>query len=152
VFEDVELRGKQHSPIGTNKKTGKRSIFPDKKQIARKEALRSQLDQIGTWPVPPAGVPVAISAHLLYPFPKSWSQRKTAEMRARFEAGEDLPKTTRPDLDNMVKELIDAITSDKRWTSPILADDNVVWSLDVCKVFHDRSTCDALVILKWGDK
>ncbi len=60
-------------------------------------------------------VSVSIPSKVIFwmPMPKGWSQKKKREM-------EEMPHTVRPDLDNMLKALIDSV-----WPE----EDGMVWSL-----------------------
>lgn len=69
--------------------------------------------------VPEGGARVRFSI----PMPKSWSKKKKSEM-----AG--LPHQVRPDVDNLLKALLDAV----------YGDDSVVWDIRVTKIwgYHGR--------------
>ena len=71
----------------------------------------------------PYSGPVAVRIHLCYPFRRSERTRVVAD-------GLEIPHDRRPDLDNLCKGLIDALTTAQIWR-----DDGQISDLDVSKVW-----------------
>lgn len=69
----------------------------------------------------PFSGPVAVRIHLCYPFRRSERKRVVAD-------GMEIPHDRRPDLDNLCKGLIDALTTAQVWK-----DDGQIASLDASK-------------------
>jgi len=78
--------------------------------------------------VPEAG------AHIVFhiPMPKSWSAKKKLEMNGQ-------PHTQKPDLDNLIKALLDAI----------YGDDSVVWSISAEKRWARRGKIEIIAGPSW---
>lgn len=66
------------------------------------------------------GVELPLAARIVFhvPMPRSWSATKRARMAGK-------PHDSKPDIDNLVKGLLDAV----------LLDDKKVWRLDVTKLW-----------------
>ena len=73
------------------------------------------------------GMRVGEMVELLFvvPMPKSWSKRKRAEM-------DGTPHRQRPDLDNYVKAVLDAV----------LDDDSRVWHIKAAKVWGQQGSIE----------
>jgi Holliday junction resolvase RusA-like endonuclease len=66
-------------------------------------------------PAEPFTVPLSVSIYWTFPF-------RATEKAAVFKAGQNVPLATRPDLDNLEKGLLDAMTVMRFWV-----DDGLIW-------------------------
>ena len=78
----------------------------------------------------PFSVPVSLTARWTFPFRKS-------ERRSVVKAGTDVPHTSRPDLDNLEKGLLDVMTRLNFWT-----DDSLVAEKSTSKWWGPRPGID----------
>jgi Holliday junction resolvase RusA-like endonuclease len=75
--------------------------YTPKKTVHAEALLRGTAQSEGLTPYPP-GSPLWLSAQFDIPMPKSWSKKKRALMAGT-------PHTSKPDLDNLLKTVKDAL-------------------------------------------
>ena len=80
------------------------TFTPERTRKAEAHALACYLDSCGH--LPPYVGPVTVSCRFVFPIPKSWSKAK----KAAALSGE-MSHTQRPDLDNLLKLVTDAINT-----------------------------------------
>ncbi|HEX6939435.1 MAG TPA: RusA family crossover junction endodeoxyribonuclease [Longimicrobiales bacterium] len=85
------------------------------------DRLRAELAAAGVADVAPEG---RLRATFVLPMPKSWSKRKRAELAGR-------PHTSKPDVDNLAKALLDAAKPEG---------DAHVWSIAAMKVWGEEGS------------
>lgn len=76
-------------------------------------------------------VPAGSQVTFYMPTPASWSKKKNAAMQGK-------PHTQKPDLDNLLKALLDAV----------YGDDSHIWKISAQKVWRDRPGIKVEQILK----
>ena len=101
-------------------RAGRPVTYPDKRAKATKAALVALL--LPHAPAVPISVPVRLDVLLTYPY-------RTTDRRAK-KTGQEVVKSTRPDLDNSMKLLQDVMTHCGYWV-----DDALVADLHVRKVY-----------------
>ena len=87
-----------------------------KQEIERLLALQNNNDKNKSWE--------ELDISFFIPMPKSWSKKKRSEMAGT-------PHKQRPDLDNYIKGLLDAL----------LEEDCKVWRVSARKIWVDREGC-----------
>jgi len=75
----------------------------------------------------PTGLPVRLYVRFYMPIPRSWSKRKQEEARAGR-----LRHTKKPDLDNLLKAVKDALTG------LVWHDDSQIYDIAVYKQYSDK--------------
>jgi len=70
-------------------------------------------------------LPASLSLIFYIPMPKSWSNKKKSTMLGK-------PHQQRPDIDNLVKAVLDALCED----------DSFVWNIEACKLWSDKAGID----------
>lgn len=80
-------------------------------------------DPLGVAIRAPVFGPVAVTVDLVHP---RLGKRPKIVPRATWDTGERIPKSTKPDADNLAKTVLDAMTRALVWH-----DDGQVWRLDV---------------------
>jgi len=84
------------------------SVYKDPKQVKNEENLASLISKYA--PAVPFSGPVAIKVDIFLPIPKSQSQwRKDAAIAGHIK------HTSKPDIDNCLKELLDVMTKTGFW-------------------------------------
>ena len=111
---------------------GGRVRFYTKAKVRRAESLLASL-LMPHRPSVPFSRPVALTATWTFPWRKS-------ERRSVVKAGLPVPHTSRPDLDNLEKNLLDVMTSLAFWT-----DDSLVARKDTGKQWGPRPGIDIAV-------
>jgi len=114
LFIPIEPRPKQAMKIGVNKHTGRAMAFGDadlKKYVKTIRVLagieiRKQIKGFKPWTGP---VYVNVLEFKFTPPESHLKGRKGAGAAARLDRGEDILKYTKPDLDNLIKPLFDAL-------------------------------------------
>lgn len=101
-------------------RAGRPVTYPDKRAKATKAALVALL--LPHAPANPIAVPVRLDVLLTYPY-------RTTDRKAK-KTGQEVVKSTRPDLDNSLKLLQDVMTHCGYWK-----DDSLIADLHVRKVY-----------------
>ena len=104
---------------------GGRVRFYTKKKVRQSENFLAALISMHV-PDVPFYVPVSLTVRWTFPFRKS-------ERRSVVKAGKDVPHTSRPDLDNLEKNLLDVLTRLNFWT-----DDSLVAEKSTSKSWGPR--------------
>ena len=73
--------------------------------------------------LPGYSLPAAVRLTFTVPMPKSWSEKKRAQMRGK-------PHQQRPDVDNFTKAVLDHLAED----------DSYVWRTDAIKLWGDKGS------------
>lgn len=104
-----------------NKNLGRVATYKPKNVISAENLLMTAL--YPHKPAYPFGGALSVSIVFYFPF------RKT-EKKSVIKAGLPVPKTTKPDLDNMAKNLLDAMTKLGYWD-----DDALIFDLTLMKYY-----------------
>ena len=104
-----------------NKNLGRVATYKPKNVISAENLLMTAL--YPHKPASPLGGALGVSIVFYFPF------RKT-EKKSIIKAGLPVPKTTKPDLDNMAKNLLDAMTKLGYWD-----DDALIFDLNLMKYY-----------------
>ncbi len=90
-------------PKGRPRVTRYGTYTPKRTQDYEKRVLEAWFTQSGV--KMPEGVPLALLVMVFFPVPQSWSKKKRAASLGR-------PHISRPDLDNIVKSVTDALNGE----------------------------------------
>lgn len=104
-----------------NKNLGRVATYKPKNVVSAENLLMTAL--YPHKPASPLGGALSVSIVFYFPFKKT-------EKKRVIKAGLPVPKTTKPDLDNMVKNLLDAMTKLGYW-----ADDALIFDLTLKKYY-----------------
>lgn len=104
-----------------NKNLGRVATYKPKNVVSAENLLMTAL--YPHKPDSPLGGELSVSIVFYFPF------RKT-EKKSVVKAGLPVPKTTKPDLDNMAKNVLDAMTKLGYW-----ADDAIIFDLTLTKYY-----------------
>ena len=96
---DYEVQAKQGDRSFYNQRLGRVMHFPDAKVVRNSDALVALCAQ--HVPAKPMEGPVALSLAFTFPWPASMSRRKREQCRGW--------KSTKPDLDNLEKQVCDVL-------------------------------------------
>lgn len=108
-----------------NRKTGKHFVGKNKKS---KAILKEYTDIFKKWrPSVPFGGPVQLSLHVIFPWLKSTPKR--------IKEKGLIPKDTKPDCDNIQKQICDAL----EWAGYFEIGDQQICQIKFKKSFGDRS-------------
>lgn len=108
-MQGIKIRIYGNPPSGTSQQkgirvvNGKPYVFPKKSLRTAQEWLYTAL--VDTAPNTPYTAPVEIRVEWIYAAPKSTSKRVIRQL----DTGLRQPKKTRPDLDNLIKQLQDTL-------------------------------------------
>lgn len=132
--EPVEIRLDCIPPTATAQQKGAfvcggRVRFYVKKKVRQSENFLAALLSMHA-PDVPFSVPVSLKVRWTFPYRKS-------ERRGVVNAGADVPHTSRPDLDNLEKNLLDVLTRLNFWT-----DDSLVAEKSTSKWWGKRPGID----------
>ena len=109
--------------------------YPDKKTDRYENLVR--LAYVEAYPDrKPAEGPIAVSIKAYFPPLRSWSKKKK-----EAAAGDYLPKTTKPDLDNLVK-VLDGLNK-IAWV-----DDAQIYNIAAWKGYSERPRMEILIFLE----
>ncbi len=110
---------------GTSKKTGKSYRYTPKNTV-RYETYLADLAKMEMSGKNPTKAPIKLDLVLLFEIPKSWPSWKREAAETRF-----IEHTTKPDADNVVKAIKDALNK------VVWHDDAQVCQVSVTKVYSD---------------
>ena len=105
---------------------GNRRAFKDRKDVLNEMKIREAFDRkYPDWK--PVGEPVSVYIRAAYEAPKSWTKKQKLLLWFR----EHIWKTSTPDLDNICKSVLDAMSRAELWK-----DDSQVIRLSAMKFYH----------------
>lgn len=81
----------------------------------------------------PVSYPLKVEIKFVYEIPKSWPKWKRAQV------GSGLPKVSRPDTDNLVKTVLDALNS------VAYEDDSFIYNMTATKIYSDTEEAGTYV-------
>jgi Holliday junction resolvase RusA-like endonuclease len=125
---DGPVRGKGRPRFGNGR------TFTDKKTMTAEAIIATACQSVMTDRKPLTGA-LLLSLRIFKAVPKSWSKKKRAEA-----LGGDLLPTSRPDLDNIVKLVADALNG------IAYADDAQITELDVKRMYADTESMSVLIL------
>lgn len=104
-------------------KDGRMFVGKNSKGLSTRNELMMLLSQYT--PETPYNEPLKVDVQWVYPYLKTTRKR---------DLGRDIPCTTRPDCDNLMKLLFDSMTRVGFWT-----DDSIVYDVHFVKKYHEKS-------------
>lgn len=112
--------------------------YPDKKTDRYENLVR--LAYVEAYPDrKPAEGPIAVTISAYFPPLKSWNKKKK-----EAAAGDSLPKTTKPDLDNLVK-ILDGLNK-IAWV-----DDAQIYNIEAWKGYSERPRMEIMIFVEEGE-
>lgn len=129
-------KAQERSRAGVNKYTGHAQVFTSKAQAKNQKDLIALMAPYA--PAKPLEGPLKISINVFLPVPQSWSKAKKAKALNRT-----ICPTSRPDLDNYVKQIMDRMTKLFFWvddsqviriSASKLYSENPCWQIELCEI------------------